>query len=420
MLQATRLSLITDLNQGVHSTAGKEATRIRALLVAVQVALSVLLTAAAGLMLRSYMNVRQLELGFIPDQVVTLELDPRLEGSAYNDWVRELIARVERLPDVESAGAVHVRPLALGAIGSDSTIVLEGQPSTWQSGGLNPVVNYLSATPGYFTTMRLRVVDGRLFNEEDRGGSPRVAIVSESTARRLWAGQNPLGRRFSLLAFSDGEPAANWRTVVGVVGDVRYRGLDDVRLDVYEPAAQSEARAGHLVVRSTRAGVAVAAAVQAEARRMEPRTIVSGITPMTSIVDRATATWTLSVWMFGLFATVAVVLVCVGLFSSVSLDATRRSREFALRIALGALPRDIVRTAVASTGAHVVAGVVVGVVLALAASRAMTGLLFGVNPLDAWTYAAVVCVAAATVAIGWVLPLYRTTRIDPASALRRE
>jgi putative ABC transport system permease protein len=285
---------------------------------------------------------------------------------------------------------------------------------------LNPLLNYVSATPGYFTTMRIRLIQGRLFDAQDHSRSPRVAIVGESTARRLWPDRSPIGRRLSLLAFSDGEPAQSWRTVVGVVNDVRYRGLDDVRLDVYEPAAQSPAMAGHLVVRSSRDAVAVAAAVRAEARRMEPRTIVSGMTSMEAVVDRAAATWTLSVWMFGLFATAAVILICVGLFSSVSLDAAAQSREFALRIALGAGPRHIAQHALASTGVAVLAGGWIGLVLAMIASQAMTRLLLGVSPLDVSTYVGVVCVTATTVAAGCWWPVYRTIHIDPASALRRD
>src|SRR5262245_39909655 len=371
-------------------------------------------------MLRSYINVRQLDLGFIPDQVVALEVDPGLAGSAYNEWVRDLIARVERLPDVQAAGAVHARPLARGAIGSDSTVVLEGQPNTRQSSRLNPLLNYMSATPGYFAAMRIRLTQGRLFDAQDHGRSPRVAIVSESTARRLWPGQNPIGRHLSLLAFSDGDPAASWRTVVGVVSDVRYRGLDDARLDVYEPAAQSRARAGYLVVRSSRDAVAVAATVRAEAHRTAPRAVISGITSMQEVVDRAAATWTLSAWMFGLFAAAAVVLACVGLFSTVSLDATRRSREFALRIALGAGSRDIAKAALRPTGVHILAGLWIGLGLAIIGSRAMSRLLFGVSPLDVSTYVGVVCLTATTVATACFLPVYRTTQIDPASALKRE
>jgi putative ABC transport system permease protein len=281
-------------------------------------------------------------------------------------------------------------------------------------------VNFQSATPGYFSTMRIRLAQGRVFTALDHRDAPRVAIVSESAARRLWPGESPLGRRLSLLSFSRGEPAANWRTVVGVVGDVRYRGLDDVRLDVYEPAAQSEARAGYMVVRSTRDGMAVAAAVQAEARRLKAETLVSGITSMEAVIGRATAMWNLSAWMLGLFAGAAVLLVCVGLFSTVSLDATRRSKEFALRIALGARSRDIARHVLTSTGMHLLAGVSSGLALAIVGTRWMASLLFGVEPLDTLTYAGVVCLTALTVAIGCSFPAYRATRVNPGSALRRD
>jgi putative ABC transport system permease protein len=418
MLQSKTVAIVTALGEGAHATEDRRSTGARAMLLAIQVALSVVLMTFAGLILRSYINVRQIDLGFVPNQVVTLEIDSRRPSATHNEWVRELLHHVERLPDVESAGAIYLRPLALGAIGADSTIVLEGQPNTRESGRMNPLVNYQCATPGYFSTMRIRLARGRLFNTQDHSRSPRVVIVNESTARRLWPGQNPIGRRVSLPSFSAGEPAMSWRTVVGVVSDVRYRGLDDVRLDVYEPAAQSQARAGYLVVRSTRHGIAVAAAVQAEARRMEPRAIVSGITSIAAVVDRATATWTLSVWMFGLFAATAVLLVCVGLFSTVSLDIARRSKEFALRIALGAQSRDIARHALTSTGTYVLAGIGVGLVLAVLSTRWMTSLLFGVDALDRVTYVGVVSLTALTVAIGCSFPVYRATRIDPGSALR--
>lgn len=417
LLQSKRLSLTAALSDGAHGPARTAAT-LRGLL-AVQVALSVVLAVAAGLMLRSYANVGRLDLGFAPDQVATLEIDSGRAGAAHNEWVRELIERAEELPGVISAGAVHTRPLALGAIGSDSPVVLEGQPNTRQSSRLNPSLNYLSATPGYFTTLRIPLLQGRLFDARDRARAPAVAVVSESTARQLWPGQDPIGRRLSLLAFSAGEPAESWRTVIGVVADVRYRGLDDVRLDVYEPAAQSSATAGHLVVRSSHDERAVAAAVQAEARRMEPRTIVSGMTSMEAVIERATATWRLSVWMFGLFAAVATALVAVGLFSTVSLDTARRSTELALRLALGARVRNVVAAALARTGGSVLAGVVVGLAVSVAGSRAIASLLFDVGPTDPWTYAGVVAVVGAAAVAGCLLPVYRTTRIDPASVLRR-
>jgi putative ABC transport system permease protein len=411
---------VSDLNEMAHSTEGPSSIRARGTLLAVQVAFAVVLITAAGLILRSYVNVRQIALGFDPADVLTLEIDSQRPTPAHNEWLRELIARVEERLEIESAGAVHLRPLALGAIGTDATIVLEGQPNERRSARLNPAINYQSATPGYFAAMRIRLQQGRLFDERDHARSPAVVLVSETAAQRLWPNENPIGRRLSLPSMSQGEPAATWRTVVGVVSDVRYRGLDDVRLDLYEPASQSGSRAAHLMVRSSQSAVAVAAAIQAEARQMEPRTMVSGITTMSAVVDRAQAAWTLSVWMFGLFAIAALTLSCVGLFSTVSLDAARRSKEFAVRIALGARPANIVRHALSAVGTQILAGVFAGLVLAVFATRWMTSLLFGIEPLDVPTYAGVICLIATAAIVGCALPAYRVTRIDPGSVLKRD
>jgi putative ABC transport system permease protein len=420
LLQRRAQTLGSDLNVMAHSTEGRNSIKTRGMLVAIQVALAIVLMTAAGLILRSYVNVRQIALGFDPANVVTLEIDSQRPTPEHNEWIRDLLARVERWPDVELAGAVHLRPLALGAIGADSTVVLEGQPNERRSARLNPAVNYQSATPGYFAAMRIRAQQGRLFDERDDAHSPRVVLVGETTARVLWPNQNPVGRRLSLPSMSQGEPSTSWRTVVGVVSDVRYRGLDDVRLDLYEPAAQSSARAAYVMVRSSRNVVAIAAAVQAEARRMEPRTMIGGITSMSAVVDRAQAVWTLSVWMFGMFAIAALTLSCVGLFSTVSLDAARRSKEFALRVALGAQPRNIARHAMSTLSTQLVAGGIGGLALAVFGTQWMTSLLFGVDPLDGRTYAGVIGLIVATGIVGCAWPSYRATRIDPVSILKRE
>ena len=412
--------LASDLNEMAHSTEGRKSITSRGMLLAIQVALAIGLMTAAGLILRSYANVRQVELGFDPVDVVTLEIDSQRPTPQHNGWMRELIARVESQPEVESAGAVHLRPLVLGSIGSDSTIVLEGQPNERRSSRMNPSINYQSATSGYFAAMRIRLRQGRLFDERDHSRAPRVVLVSETAARRLWPNQDPVGRRLSLPSMSQGEPAASWRTVVGVVSDVRYRGLDDVRLDLYEPAAQSGSRAAHLMVRSSRNTVALAAAIQAEARRTEPRAMISGLTTMSAVVDRAQAAWTLGAWMFGMFAVAALMLSCVGLYSTVSLDAARRSKEFALRIALGAGPRNIARHVLSAVGTPFLAGVIAGLALAVIGTRLMANLLFDVEPLDPPTYTSVIglIMFAGIVSCWW--PSYRATRTDPGSVLKQD
>jgi hypothetical protein len=334
--------------------------------------------------------------------------------------MRELLARVERLPGVESAGAVSLRPLALGPIGAETWVVLEGQAETPDVIRQNPQLNYLSATPGYFTAMGIERRAGRLFDDRDTRRSPRVAVVSESTAQRLWAGGDPLGRRLLMPGHSaDGGPNV-WRTVIGVVSDVRYRGLDDVRLDVYDAAWQADSTAGDLVVRASGDPIALAAAVHAEARALNPRVVIDRVTTMDAIVSRAIAPWRFSGWMFGLFALLAFVLSAVGLFSLVSLDVAQRRHEFAVRLALGARRADVRRSVLRRALLRVTGALAVGLLCASVAARAIRHLLFGVAPLDVATYAGVAGLVVAIVAIAAWLPARRAAAVDPLALLRRD
>jgi len=191
----------------------------------------VLLTAGA-LAIRSAINVGRIDLGFTPSGVVTLQVSARPGTETTNEWVGEVIRRVAGVPGVETVGGVGELPFELGPIGSDSWVILEEQADTPDVRRQNPSVNYQTAFPGYFRAMRIALTQGRLFNAQDDARAPRVALVSEATARRLWPGQNPLQRRILLPDQTPGGPPASWRTVVGVVSDVRYRGIADVRLDV--------------------------------------------------------------------------------------------------------------------------------------------------------------------------------------------
>ena len=420
MLQPGGRTLVDDLHDTAHATASRSSMRTRLLLLRGQIALTVMLLAATGLIFRSYANLLELDLGFDPARVVTLAIEPQQTAQPPNEWMRELLSRVEAMDDVEAAGAVYLRPLALGAIGADSTVVLERQTHDLASIRGNPHLNYQAATPGYFRAMKIALKQGRLFGSDDHARSPRVALVSESTARRLWPGQNPIGRRLTLPAMDGNKPPLVWRTVVGVVSDVRYRGLDDMRFDVYDPASQARSLAGHIVVRSLRHPAALAAAIHAEARRMDPRALVGSVTTMEAVVSRTLAAWRLSVWMFAAFALMALVLACAGLFGVAALDHAQRAREFALRLALGAETRDIARRMLISVARQALPGLAVGLAVAAAASRWMSSLLFYTHPLDPLTYAGVVTAVLITIALAGAVPAYRASRTDPAMLLKSE
>jgi putative ABC transport system permease protein len=420
VLQVGRLNLVEALNDAARATPGRQSLRARSLVVVLQISLTVVLLVAAGLVLRSFINLRSLDLGFAPANVLTMNLNPRDATASANEWMRELLARVTALPQVEAAGAVSLRPLALGPIGSESPVLLEWQPDTPAERRLNPALNYQVATPGYFTAMRIQLRRGRLFTDRDDARSPRVAIVSESTARRLWRGNDPIGRRILMPSHTaDGGPDV-WRTVVGVVSDVRYRGIDDLRLDVYDAALQAPTAAADLVIRTSGDPLAVAASVQAEARRLDSHVLVDRLTTMDAIVSRAVAPWRFSVWMFTLFALLAFVLATVGLFSVVGLDVAHRRHEFAVRLALGAQRADVRQSVFVSVLWRVVPGVVLGVLTAVFGTRAIRHILFDVHLLDRTTYAAVVVLVLAVVTAASLLPAHRAATVDPLTLLRRE
>lgn len=417
---AGRSNLLDALNDSARLTPGRHSLRARSLLLVFQISLTVVLLVAAGLVVRSFVNLRRIDLGFAPSNVLTMKVGPRNARPSANAWMHELLARVATLPDVEAAGAVSLRPLALGPIGSETWVILEGQPDTPERARLNPTLNYQVATPEYFRAMRIQLRRGRVFTDQDGDTAPRVALVGASTARRLWPGEDPVGRRILMPSHTpDGGPNI-WRRVVGVVDDVRYRGIDDGRLDVYDAALQSAVTATDLVVRTSSDPLAAVAAVQAEARRLDPRVLIDRVTTMDAVVTRAVAPWRFSVWMFTLFAVLAFVLAAVGLFSLVSLDVAHRRREFAVRLALGAERGDVRRSVLLSALRRVVPAVTLGVLGAVAGTRAIRHLLFEVELVDPTTYlAAIVLVVAVVIAASW-LPARRAAGIDPLALLKRE
>lgn len=404
--------------EGERATAGQAATRLRGGLVLVQIALSVVLLVAAGLVLRSFVALRSLDLGFVPDQVLSLTVEPGNPGRPPNEWLDEWLKRVRSARGVEAAGAVFLRPLMLGPIGQGAHVVLEGQPETAETADANPTLNYQIASVGYFETLRIPLRAGRLFSDADNRNAPRVAIVSESAARRLWPGRDPIGRRFATSAFTPGTKGLVWRTVVGVVSDVRYRGLDEVQLDIYDPALQAGLPANNVVVRTQGNPVTLAPLVAALARELDPTVIVDGITTMDAVVSRAEAPWRLTMWMFVLFAGLAFALAALGLFSLVALDVTHRQREFAIRSALGESRAAVSRGVLRRAGWWIAGGLSAGFAVAFVVTRTMRSLLFGIDAYDAATYAGVAALVTVVVAAASYIPARRAGRVEPQKLLR--
>jgi predicted permease len=404
---------------GERSTTSRGGLRARAALLVLQIALSVVLLIAAGLVVRSFVALRHVDLGFAPDHVLTLTVQPGSTTRPPNVWLDDLLSRIRSLPGVQAAGAVYLRPLMLGPIGQGVGVYLEGQPETRETAEANPALNHQIATPGYFEAMKIPLRAGRLFTARDTAAGPRVAIVGESTARRLWPGQDPIGKRLSMATFTPGGPRRASRTVVGVVSDVRYRGIEEVQLDIYDAALQVGRPADSVVIRTSGDPLAVASIVRRTARELDPLSIVDEVTTMDAVVRRAEAPWRLTMWMFVLFAALAFGLAALGLFSLVALEVAHRRREFAIRLALGASRAAILRGVLARTASRVSFGVAGGLAAAWGAARGLRSVLFGVPANDAVTYAGVLTLVLLVVTIAAWVPARRAVEAEPQALLRQ-
>ena len=419
---ASTLSLVETLNDGSRTIAGGRSYRTRSALLVLQIGLSVVLLVAAGLVARSFTLLQQIDLGFSPSDVLIMKVEPRVDTPPTSEWIEGLLERVRTIDRVDAAGAVYLTPMELGSVGQGVWVLAEGQVESPETTFKNPSLNYQVATPEYFSAMGIALKRGRLFNDRDVATSPRVTIVSESTARALFPGQEAVGKRIMSSAFSaDRKQQSAWRTIVGVVSDVRYRGLNEVQLDMYDPPAQTRLPVTSLTVRVARGTppLAIASAITTQARDLDPRVLVSGITTLDAVVGTAMAPWRFSAWVFVLFAALALCLATVGLFSLVSLDVANRRQEFAIRSALGASGPQLIRGVVRAAGVRSIAGIAIGLVVAVAGMRAIRSLLFGVEAIDWATYSVVVLVVAAMVAVAAYLPARAAASVDPLALLRR-
>jgi putative ABC transport system permease protein len=425
---ASLINVIESLNDGSRTTAGGRSSRTRAALLVVQIGLAVVLLVAAGLVVRSFNALQTLDLGFDREAVLRIKVEPRDQSRPVNEWMADFLPQVAAMPQVASAGAVYLTPMELGAIGQGTWAIAEGQPDTSETASANPIVNYQSATAGYFTAMGIPLLRGRLFTEDDRSNGPRVAIISESAVDTFFPGQDPIGKRIKAAKFNaDVTPGGDWRTIVGVVGSVRYKGLHEVPLDLYDPPSQTTVGTVTSVVVRLKPGdernaLAVASAVQTQARQRDPNVLVSGIMMLDDVVNKEFAPWRFSAWVFAMFAALAFALSMLGLFSVVSLDVANRRREFAIRMALGATGRHIVGGVFRSAGWRAAIGVSGGLLAAMLAARSLEGLLFEVPVLDAITYGTVVILVALVVMLASYLPARRAAAAaeNPLALLRRE
>jgi predicted permease len=409
---------------GAEPTDTRTATLpIRNGLVVVQTALAVLLLITALLTVRSFRAVRQVQLGFDPAGVVTFNVSApsrKYPKAAVNQqFYRQALEAVRQLPGIGTVAGVNLRPFAFGAIGSGVAVVLEGEdPRAREAWRKHPALNAESVTTDYFGVMRIPLLQGRGFTDSDDEKGPGVVIVSVSAANHLWPGQNPIGKR--VFASYD-RPTGNWQTVVGVVGDARYRGLTEQSLDtLYKPYRQSEDPVQHFVVRPGGPAFAFVGGLRAAVHRVDPEASVDGIEPMAAVIDREIAPWRFETFLFSALSALALLIAMVGLYAALAQYVAERVREIGIRLALGARRAQIVRWLAGRTAKLILIAVALGVLAATLSSRAMAALLFGVYPADPVTYLGVAAIMIASAAAGAWLPLRRAMLLDPNDALRQE
>ncbi len=421
---AARIDALSLLAHGGRVAADPHGRRVQRIVVVAQVAIALSLLTGTALFARTLHGMVRTALGFNPSRLVALTVRPGTEDpTRWNAFYDALVRRVEGLPDVAAAGAVALRPLS-GPIGWDTQPLLFGQiarqPTAW---ALNPYMNLEIVTPGYFATMGIRLVRGRLFATTDTATTDGVVIVSESAARRLWPGRDPLGQRLRDQAYkTDAVPGSleGWQTVVGVVEDVRYRGLNDVRLDLYLPASQSTNHVQQLMVRSRGGAADVVASVRASAREIDPNAAVSEATIMADVVAAESAPWRFLVRVFLAFSALAGTLAAVGLGAVVALAVSSRRRELAIRAALGANRARLGAVMLREGLVLVAVGVAFGLLGALALGRAVSHVLVGVGPHDPIALGAAACLEVALAALATWIPARRAAEVDPIEALRAE
>jgi putative ABC transport system permease protein len=414
-VHAGRTDLHESLKEGGRGVSGGGA-RTRAILVMAQVALSLVLLVGAGLLLKSFARLQQVDLGFDPDGVLTARVT--LPETRYAQPEQQiaffdaLLSQLRGLPGVDAAGAINWLPLS--GLSSATGFWFEGRPMPRPGEKLGTDVR--AVDPGYFRTMGIALLDGRPLEPADGPRQPRSVVVSESFVQRYLPGVEPLGERI-VMPWDDTLTA----TIVGIVADVKHTGVDSATSPTtYWPLAQFPSHFMNLVIRTAGDPAALAPAVVAQVRALDPELAVAEIRPLDTYLGDSLARRRFSMTLLAGFAALALVLTAVGLYGVMAYSVVQRTHELGIRLALGA-SRETVLRGVLRRGLRLVAiGIVAGVAGALAFTRVLGALLYGVSATDPWVFAAIIGLLAVVGILSSYVPARRATRVDPMVALRSE
>ncbi len=417
-LRAAGKSSFASLKSG-KNTEGRHPRRLRAVLIICETALSVLLVAGAGLLLRSFGQILKVDPGFRPEGVLTMRValpnavysKPEQVGGFYS----QLLDRTRNMPGVQSVGAISGLPLS--GEGGSGTTTIDSQLVAIQD--TSPEADQRVVAGDYFQAMGISLVRGRLFDQRDSAAAPRVAIIDETLANALFPNHDPIGKRLHQGGRGQKDPA--WCTIVGVVRHVRNRTLEArSRVEVYWPATQIPVTDMTLAIQTEGNPASLIGSVQREVGAMDPDLPVYRIRTMNEVMGESLQRRRLALILLGIFAGLALLLASLGIYGVTSYGVAQRKVEIGVRMALGADRAQVLRMMIGTGMATIAVGLGAGIVLALSLTRLMSGMLFAVHASDPWALcgAALLLTAAALLAI--FIPARRATRMNPMSALRYE
>ena len=409
------------------STSGPLRRRLFDGLLVAEIALALVVLTGAGLMTRTMYKIAHVDPGFQSDHLLTMRLDvqdPKYNATKLQSFQRDVLTNVKAIPGVESAGSTLSLPLE----GSSGGIFIVGdQPAPARA--QIPFADFNSISPEYIKTMRIPLLRGRVFTEADTEKSPQVVLINETMARRFWPNEDPIGKRVKLGWAEDPTP---WREVVGVVGDVKMQGvIEPTRLHIYLPTSQSPTRTMYLVARTQVEPQSLNAPIQAAVHAVDNQIPLYEVRTMEDRMQRAVVSQRAAMILLSAFAIVAMLLAVVGIYGVISWGVVQRTREMGVRMALGALRRDVMWLVLRRSSLLVLTGISLGLLGAFAITRVVgaslsevgpgkTPLLFGVKALDPITFIVAPILLAVVAILACFLPARRATKIDPLVALRYE
>ena len=411
-LQGSHVQLVEDLKEGGRAGGSGIGFGLRNILVVSQVTLAMVLLIAAGLLARTFIKLTTMQTGYNPDRLLTVQLFLPFEQYKKPQVVafyQRMTEEFKAIPGVEGVGATSAGP-EFGGI-EPVEFIVEGHPPS----GEYPHARYYNVGPDYFHTLQIPVRQGREFTDADREGAPAVAVINDTMARRFFAGESPIGKRLTLPREQES------MEIVGVVGDVQRLDVSaTVEPEIYWPYMQQPRWASYFAIRVTNNPTGIIAAVRRQVAAADPQVIVTNIETADQQVAVALKTPRFNLLLLGIFAVTALFLASVGLYGVISYAVTQRTHEIGIRMALGAQPRNIFRFVIGQGLVLTVIGIVIGIGAALAATRLLSSMLFGVSASDPLTIAAIALLLAVVALLACYLPARRATKVAPIIALRYE